>query len=152
MKKQMATDLNSLMPIILEHFASGTSVRFAPKGTSMLPMLRQDIDSVVISPVPEKLKKYDLPLYRRDNGQYTLHRIVEVGDTFVCMGDNQFRKEYGVRKDQMLAVVTAFYRGERKYTTDHLGYQVYCRLWYHSRHIRHLWRRGWGWLRRHLWR
>lgn len=152
MKKQINTNLDALMPMIRESLAVGKSVRFSPQGISMLPMIRQNLDSVVISPVPEKLKKYDLPLYQRDNGQYTLHRIVEVGETYTCLGDNQFVKEHGVRSDQMIAVVSAFYRGERKYTTNNFGYKVYCRLWYHSRHIRHFWRRGCGWLRRHLWR
>ena len=30
-----------------------------PGGVSMLPMLRQGLDQVVLSPLPEKLKKYD---------------------------------------------------------------------------------------------
>lgn len=150
MKKKISTNLDTLMPIIHESFASGQSVRFAPQGISMLPMLRQNIDTVVISPIQGKLKKYDLPLYQRANGKYILHRIVEVGETYTCMGDNQFVMETGVTHEQMIAVVTAFYRGERKYTTENAGYKIYCRLWYHSRHIRHFWRRGCGWLRRHL--
>lgn len=152
MKKQVNANLDVLMPVIHESFAAGKSVRFSPQGTSMLPMIRQNIDTVVISPIQGNLKKYDLPLYQRANGQYVLHRIVEVGETYTCMGDNQFVKEPGLQRSQMLAVVTAFYRGERKYTTEDLSYQIYCRLWYHSRHIRHFWRRGCGWLRRHLWR
>ena len=150
MVKQKMTNLEVLMPVIRERLASGQSVRFSPQGTSMLPMIRQNIDSVVLSPVTGVLKKYDLPLYQRANGQYILHRIVAAGDTYTCMGDNQFTSERGIGQEQMLAVVTAFYRGDRKYKTNHIGYQIYCRLWYHSRHIRHFWRRGIGWLRRHI--
>lgn len=150
MVKQKMTNLEVLMPVIRERLASGQSVRFSPQGTSMLPMIRQNIDSVVLSPVTGVLKKYDLPLYQRANGQYILHRIVAAGDTYTCMGDNQFILEQGLGQEQMLAVVTAFYRGDRKYNTNHIGYQIYCRLWYHSRHIRHFWRRGIGWLRRHI--
>ena len=148
MKKQMNAQLEELMPIMKLQIENGQSVRFSPQGVSMLPMLRQGVDSVVISKAPEQLKKYDLPLYQRENGQYVLHRIVETGDTYTCMGDNQFVKEYGVRQDQIIAVVTAFYRDERKYKTEDLRYQMYCRLWYHSRHFRHLWNRGWRWVRR----
>lgn len=144
--------MDELVSFMKERLLSGQSIRFSPKGTSMLPMLRQDIDSVVISPLPFKLKKYDLPLFQRTNGHYILHRIVEAGDTYTCMGDNQFVMERGVQHEQMIAVVTAFYRGEREHKTDELSYQMYCRLWYHSRHIRHFWRRGIGWLRRHIWR
>lgn len=116
----------------------------------MLPMLREGIDSVVLSPVPEKLKKYDLPLYQRDNGKYVLHRIIRVGETYTCMGDNQFAPEPGLRQDQMIALVTVFYRGEKKCDVRHWGYRLYCCLWYWSRPVRHFWKRGIRWLRRHL--
>ena len=119
-----------LMPLIRERLEAGQTVRFSPMGTSMLPMLRQGIDSVVIAPVPDKLKKYDLPLYQRDTGKYILHRIVEAGDTYTCMGDNQFQPEPGLRHDQMIALVTVFYRGERQIRCDSPLYQLYCRVWH----------------------
>ena len=134
------------MPVILEWLATGKSVRFAPRGVSMLPMLRQGIDSVVISPLPEKLKKYDLPLYQRSNGQYVLHRIVKVGDTYTCIGDNQFVLEKGLTHEQMIGVVTRFYRGKKMITVDNMRYRAYCRYWHYTRKIRKLWRRCIGWL------
>lgn len=138
------------MPLVKETLELGQSVRLYPRGISMLPMLRQDIDSVLLSPITRKLKKYELPFYCRDNGKYVLHRIVEVGETYTCIGDNQFQLEPGLRHDQMIAVVTAFYRGEREIRCSSLGYQIYCRVWHYSRPVRHFWRRGIGWLRRHL--
>lgn len=142
--------LEQIMPLMREQLAQGHTVRFSPRGVSMLPMLRQGIDSVVFSPLPEKLKKYDLPLYQRDNGHYVLHRIVEAGKTYTCVGDNQFELEHGLRRDQMIALVTEFYREGRKYSVNGFGYRIYCRFWHYSRPIRHFWRRGIGWLRRHL--
>ncbi|MBQ8621445.1 MAG: S24/S26 family peptidase [Oscillospiraceae bacterium] len=147
-EKQYA--LEDLMPLIREALAAGKSVKFAPRGTSMLPMLRQGIDSVTLSPLPQKLRKYDLPLYQRENGQYVLHRIVRAGENYTCMGDNQFVKESGLRRDQMIAVVTAFYRDGKRYHVDALGHQLYCRFWHYSRPVRRIWRGGWNWLRRHL--
>ena len=49
--------LEQLMPLILKQLQSGGTVRFKPHGTSMLPMLREGIDSVVLSPLPEQLQK-----------------------------------------------------------------------------------------------
>ena len=138
------------MPIMREKLAAGKNVRLSPRGISMLPMIRQGMDSVVLSPLPEKLEKYDLPLYQRDNGQYVLHRVVEVGETYTCIGDNQFELEPGLRHDQMIAIVTAFSRGEREISVKSLSYRIYCRFWHYSRPIRHFWRRGIGWLRRHI--
>lgn len=142
--------LEQLMPLIEETLAAGNSVTFSPRGISMLPMLRQGVDSVVLSPLPQKLKKYDLPLYRRDNGKFVLHRVVGVGETYTCVGDNQFDYELGLRHDQMIAVVSAFYRGEKLHGVDELGYRIYCRFWHSTRPLRRFWRRGIGCLRRHL--
>ncbi len=142
--------LDVMMPIIREQLARGCSVKLSPRGTSMLPMLRQGIDSVVLSPLPERLKKYDLPLYQRDDGSYILHRIVGVGEHYTCMGDNQFICEYPVRHDQTIALVTEFYRGDKKVSVDAFSYRLYSRIWWHSRKCRQFWRRGIGWLRRHV--
>lgn len=142
--------LEQMMPLIQERLTAGQSVRFSPKGISMLPMLRQGVDSVVLSPVPKKLKKYDLPLYQRPDGKFILHRVVSVGDTYTCIGDNQFQFEQGVSHDCVVAVVTAFYRGDRLWNTDDWLYQLYCRFWHYSRAVRHFKRRGIRWLRRHL--
>ena len=144
------TSMDSLMPLFKERLAAGQTVRFSPRGVSMLPMLRQGIDSVELSPVPEKLKKYDLPLYQRRNGQYVLHRIVKVSEGYTCIGDNQFEPEAGLEHDQMIAVVTSFYRNGKLWRTTNPVYQIYCRVWHYSRPIRHFWRRGIGWIRRHL--
>ena len=142
--------LEQMMPLICECLQAGKTVKFSPKGTSMLPMLRQGVDNVVLSAPQGKLKKYDLPLYRRDNGQYVLHRIVRVGADYTCVGDNQFDLEYGVRHEQVIAVMTAFTRGQKRYSANDLRYWLYCRFWHFSRPVRRFWRRGIGWLRRHL--
>ncbi len=135
-----ALHLKDLLPHMEQAFARGESIRIIPQGESMLPMLRPGVDSVTLSAVPERLHKYDLPLYRRKSGQFVLHRIVKVGETYTCIGDNQLGVERGLRKDQMLAVVTSFRRGEKEIPVTALSYRMYCRLWHWSRPIRHVWR------------
>lgn len=136
------------MPLIEEALAAGQTVRFSPKGTSMLPFLRQGIDQVELSPLPEKLRKYDLPLYRRDNGQYVLHRIVRVGETYTCVGDNQFELEHGVRRDQMIARVTAVIRPRGTAKMTGFAHKLYCRVWHYTRPLRRVVRWGKSALRR----
>lgn len=148
--KIIETRLEELMPLMKECLSAGKSFRFSPRGVSMLPLLREGKDSVLLSPLPEKLRKYDVPLYRRDDGKYVLHRIVAVGGTYTCIGDNQFVYEPGLRQDQMIAVMTGFYRGEKFHSVDEAGYKLYCRIWDLSRRLRHFWLRGIGFLRRHL--
>lgn len=134
------TSLDALMPMFRQKLAEGGRVRFGPKGVSMLPMIRQGIDTVELGPLPEKLKKYDLPLYQRCDGHYVLHRIVKVGDTYTCIGDNQFQLEKGLTHDQMIGVVTAFYRGEKRWEADCWQYKLYCRVWHYTRFPRKCWR------------
>lgn len=135
--RERSVRLEQMLPLMEEQLASGQSVRFSPKGTSMLPMLRQGKDSVVLSPVPERLKKFDLPLYRREDGQFVLHRVVKVGETYTCIGDNQYELEPGLRHEQMIALVTAFTRGDREHSVEEWGYRVYCRVWHYSRPVRY---------------
>lgn len=129
------------MPLIRESLAQGRPVRLHPNGTSMLPMLRQGEDSVVLSPVQQPLRRFDIPLYQRENGQYVLHRIVKVeGSTYTCMGDNQFEPEEGIEHDRVIGVVTAFYRGQTRISVQSRRYGAYCRLWHYTRPLRRLWR------------
>ena len=146
--KERTACLEELMPLIRERLASGQRVKFSPRGVSMLPMLRQGRDTVTLSPLPETLKKYDLPLYRRANGQYVLHRIVKVGETYTCVGDNQFVYETGLEHGQMIALVSGFARDGREYSATDWRYRLYCRVWHYSRPGRRLCRRIMGWLLR----
>ena len=140
--------LEDLMPLIRDSLAAGRSVRFSPRGVSMLPMLRQGRDRIRLSPAPEKLGKYNLPLYQRKNGKYVLHRVVDEGDTYTCIGDNQFTLERGITHGQIIGVVTAFYRDGREIRVDAPEYRLYCRFWHWSRPLRFQWRRVKAVLRR----
>ena len=105
--------LEELWPVMEEQLDAGKTVRFGPKGTSMLPLLRQNIDSIVLAKAPEKLKKYDLPLYRRDDGHFVLHRVVGVDkDGYMMCGDNQCIYEHGITQNHILAIAVGMYRGE----------------------------------------
>lgn len=140
-EKILQTPLNDLMPLIRERIAQGQSVRFYPQGVSMLPMLRPGMDSVELSAPPVRLKKYDLPLYQRKDGAYVLHRVIKVGQTYTCAGDNQFQYEPGLEHGQIIAVVTAFYRADQRCSVRKPSYRLYCRFWHTYRQSRHLWLR-----------
>lgn len=119
-----------LLPFLRERLAAGQSIRYLPfRGVSMLPMLRQGKDSVELSPLPPKLKKYDLPVYQYPSGKVVMHRVVGVKhDHYVCLGDNLVHLER-IYPEQLIGVVTAFKRGERRIETDNLGYRLYSRVW-----------------------
>ena len=61
----------AVMPLIRERLAAGQNVKnLGFQGVSMMPMLRQGKDSVELAPLPQKLRKYDLPVYRNAAGKY----------------------------------------------------------------------------------
>ena len=140
--------LSELMPIISEVLDSGMSVEIAPHGVSMLPMLRDGRDTVILSRPEGKLKKYDVPLYRREDGSFVLHRVVKVGESYTCIGDNQFVYEEGVTDDQIIAVMTSFRRGKRVVSKKSVFYRLYCILWNATRGLRHFVKRAKRKLRR----
>ena len=120
--------LAELWPVMKEQIDSGKSVVFSPKGTSMLPLIRQGIDKVVLKKAPKELKKYDLPLYLRENGQFVLHRVVgKDKDGYVMCGDNQFRHEHGIKHEQILAIADGMYKGDEFVSFDDKKYLSYCK-------------------------
>lgn len=140
-----------LLPLVRERLAAGFKVRYLPFcGVSMLPLLRRGIDSVEIGPLPEKLKKYDLPVYRGRNGMYIMHRVVNVKDDhYICRGDNTYIYEY-IRPEQMLGIVTTIKRGDKLIPVTSRSYRLYCRVWHAIYPLRKVLRDAKQWLRRLL--
>lgn len=137
--KTKELQIEQLVPLWKERLEAGQKVQFSPKGISMLPMLRQGRDSVQLALPPERLKRHDIIFYQRDDGKYVLHRIIkadEAGLVYTCLGDNQFVKEHGLRRDQVIAIVTEFTRGKRRYNVTDPRYRLYCFLWHYSRPVR----------------
>ncbi|MBQ8432142.1 MAG: S24/S26 family peptidase [Clostridia bacterium] len=99
-------------------------------GVSMWPMLRNRRDRVILrAKGEERLKRWDLPLYRYPDGRYVLHRVIAVKDGYyVIRGDNTYSKEK-IPEEWILGVVTEFYRGERHVMANARGYRFYAALW-----------------------
>ena len=96
-------------------------------GYSMYPLLRDRRDNIVVRPCNGRLKKYDVPLYKRGD-EYVLHRIIKVlPDGYVICGDNCIRKEYGIKDENILGVLTEIYRNGKKIDMNGFGYKFYVR-------------------------
>lgn len=100
-------------------------------GDSMMPLLRQNRDLLVVEKKPAgPCKKYDAVLYRRPNGQYVLHRIVGIRpDGYVLCGDNRWRREYGVQDSWIFGVLTSVVRDGKEFSVMSRGYRLAVRLW-----------------------
>jgi hypothetical protein len=123
----MELDLKEFWPLINETISSGGEFRLFHKGTSMLPLLRQGIDSVVLVS-PTELKKNDIVLYKRPSGQLVMHRIVKLEKNgYAICGDNQYILEKGITDKNMLAKVKGIYRGDEYFDINNKQYKKYLR-------------------------
>jgi len=102
---------------------------YTNSGDSMEPLIKQDRDLVRIEKTSGRLKKYDVALYKRDNGQYVLHRVIKVKkDGYVLCGDNRYEKEYGITDRHIIGVLTAVIRNGKEIPVTSLRYRMYVHL------------------------
>ena len=118
--------LSEVYDVMMEMLNNGGTVNFNPRGTSMLPTLHNDGDRVVLKKF-NSLKKYDLPLYLRDNGQFVLHRVhnINADGTFNMCGDNQWNLEKGIRPDQIIGTVISIQRSGKIIKVSNPLYRIY---------------------------
>lgn len=111
-------------------------------GTSMLPLLRPRKDLVHLKKPSGRLRKYDVALFQRKNGQYVLHRVVKVGEQeYVFLGDNQILREPGIRDSQILGVMDGFTRNGIYRSVRKPGYRIYVHVWKWLYPLRYIWRK-----------
>ncbi len=96
-------------------------------GVSMYPMLRHRRDTIVVTPCAERLKKYDVALYRR-GGKYVLHRVIKVlPDSYIIRGDNCILREH-IPNSDILGRLTCCYRKEREIKLNGFAYKAYSKI------------------------
>lgn len=106
------------------------SIIYPIVGTSMMPLLRQHKDFVVIKKIDRKLKKYDVPLYKRNNGQYVLHRIIKITTNgYIIRGDNCFNNEYDITDNNIIGVLDYIVRDNKIIKKNNPRYVIYYHLW-----------------------
>lgn len=166
----MILPLEQIFPVMQEQLALGQEVVLTITGNSMSPFVRHRRDQVVlVAADAAALQPGDVPLIRRDNGQFVLHRIVERDDgavrrcwgckkaypsatddlRYTLLGDAQWEIEPDVRADQILAVATAFIRKGRRWECDSPAYRRNRLLWHRLLPLRRVWM---WWDRRLHWR
>ena len=148
--KKIIAPLAETEDLIRETVKSGGEFRLITAGVSMKPLLRNRKDTVVLVKAPAHLKRFDIPLYKRKDGQFVLHRVISCDkEGYVMCGDNQLIKEYGITDSDVIAVVSKIIRnGKTIDLQKSFSYKIYvffyCRLFW----IRKLWLRVCSVLRR----
>lgn len=112
---------------------------YTNKGNSMYPLIRQGKDVLIIKKCNARLKKMDVPLYKRESGQYVLHRIIKVNENdYVIRGDNTYSNETGIRDDQILGVLSGVIRSGKEISVNSFSYKLYSYFWYYTYYLRKL--------------
>ena len=123
-KTVRSVSMQELAPAIVQAIQTGGSAELTVTGRSMTPFLQDRVSRVRLTAISQP-KRGDVVLYRRQNGGYVLHRILEPS----------------IRRDQLIAVMTAFARGEKWRGCDDPAYRLWWRLRLADRRLRHLWLR-----------
>lgn len=122
-------DISEMIPIIEEALEQGKQVKFKIRGNSMYPVLIEQRDSVFLKK-KNKYKKYDIILYKRNNGHYVLHRIVGTKKgAFKLCGDNQTEIEYPIYHEQIVAAADSLERKGKIIAADDFKYGILVRFW-----------------------
>ncbi|MBO5929506.1 MAG: S24/S26 family peptidase [Clostridia bacterium] len=137
-KKETRMPFADIMPLITESFRQGLTATIPVAGNSMWPLFSHKRDCAVLSPVDGDLRRGDVPLYRRPDGKYVLHRIIRVTkDEYVFTGDAQTQLER-LPKTCVVAVMTAFVRKGKTVDCCNKWYRFYSHSWMLVRPLRPL--------------
>lgn len=108
---------------------------YTNKGVSMLPLLRQDRDVMVIKRKGDiRCKKLDAVLFKRPGrigrGAYVMHRVLRVnGDsTYWIVGDNCVTGET-VAEENIIGILTAVVRDGKTIPVTDRRYRLYVNTW-----------------------
>ena len=133
--KTIANDI--FFNFVEEEIAKGKNVRFRVKGFSMLPVIRNMRDDVILYPCkPDELKPLDIVLFRF-NGRHILHRIIRMDeDKFIIQGDGIYAFQEFCTKDDIVGKVEFIIRGDRQISVHSKAFTRYSKIWYNLRGIR----------------
>mgnify|MGYP003299314057 CR=1 FL=1 len=113
-----------------EELSARGVIIYTNKGKSMMPLLREGRDVMIIKRPEGRLKRYDVPLYKRPDGSYVLHRVLKVLEGgYVMCGDHCTKREYGITDEHVIGVLVGVIRDGKTVSTEDFGYRLYTHLW-----------------------
>lgn len=128
-RRQVSTQ--DLFPIIEELLAMNRQAIFTIKGTSMLPFIGDNRDSVVLERRDfDSLKRGDIILFQYDSGKYVLHRIYNISEKkYQTIGDGCLGFDEWIGQDQVKGVVTKIIRKGKEIDCNSIKWKIISSLW-----------------------
>lgn len=128
-------DTQEYMEMIRALLEDGQEVSMIVTGNSMRPFLKHGRDKICMKKTDRKLRKGDIVFYRRENGQYVMHRILKCRDqSYTLLGDGQIVPESGIRQEQIFARITKVQVRGKWIGSENFRWRFF----------EHIWIRFWG--------
>jgi signal peptidase I len=122
---------DELFILIQQIFNRTQKVKITVTGKSMSPFLLEGRDSVELKQVSYALLKVnEIALLRKVSDQYVLHRVTRKNsECFYVAGDAQSCIEGPLMPEQLLAVVSAVWRGKKRISCDNPWWRFLSYAW-----------------------
>ncbi len=127
-RRIVSTD--ELMPEYTELLKNGAVLPLTVSGSSMIPFLAPDRDSVLLKGIDRELIRGDIVFYRRPDGSYILHRLYRIeGDKLWFVGDAQDRVEGPLDISCAFAYVTQATRKNKTQKKGCFWWDFFEKVW-----------------------
>lgn len=137
------------LSVMEELIAQNETVTIPVSGFSMNPFLADKRDAVMVKKPERDLKKGDIVLYKRRNGQYILHRIWKVKpEGYYIVGDAQTEIEGPIHREQILGRVEKIRRKGQWIDEKDLRWKLFEKVWIRILPLRPAIRKGYAVLKR----
>ena len=123
----MSIEVDKSNRMTIEQVLEETGVYVGPTvGVSMLPMLKNRRDSIIVSKKKDRLKPLDVALYKRGD-DYVLHRVLKpVEGAYIIRGDNCYSDEI-IPEEDVFGVLTEFFRKDKHFLCTDKKYLRYAK-------------------------
>lgn len=130
----------TIFPFVEEIVERGQNAKILVTGSSMWPFLRDGIDSVeFIKRDFASLVRGDIVLIRRVSGLYVMHRVYKKNrEHFFMVGDAQQWLEGPLEPSQIVAVVSAIWRKNKRISCSNFLWRFLSASWLLLRPFRYL--------------
>ena len=101
---------------------------YTSEGDSMMPLIREHRDILVIKKITEPLKKNDVVLFKRPNGAYVLHRIIALKGLgqYSIVGDNRLFPET-VPEEWIIGILSEIIKDGKHISVESDEYKAYVK-------------------------
>ena len=123
-------DTREYITVLEDLLRNQKSVKVPVSGNSMSPFLISERDCVLVQTPKHPLKKGDIVLFKRNSGQFILHRICKIQNgEFYILGDAQTMIEGPVQREQIIGLVVKARRKGIWIDEGDCGWRFFQHVW-----------------------